>query len=90
MKKKPVIHPSNLPSRSPVHTGLFWYLCLEYFNAPSWMYGVMGTVWVFSLINFIYNQFAEEKIDLLNSSPISQVRKTFREKLQEKIRAEQD
>jgi len=49
-------------------------------------------VWVFLLINFIYNQFVENKMDVLGDadSVRMSIKKSYKNKLEEKVRAEQD
>lgn len=59
-----VINRRNLPSRLPVTSTIAWYLFLEHFNTPGWIYGVvftiLGIIWVVSAF-FIY---LEEPVDI--------------------------
>lgn len=54
----------------PTQTHWFWkaltaYLTLEHFNAPGWMYGVVGCIFVLSLIGLVYT-WCKEKETYIN------------------------
>lgn len=44
---------------------LLWYLALEYFNAPAWLYGVAGTFVVLLTIAFFYRISTETGVDVV-------------------------
>jgi hypothetical protein len=64
MAKKYVIHSKNLPTKLPVWQTLTTWLALERGNAPEWLWGAAGllflTVWAVS----IYGLIKEERIDV--------------------------
>lgn len=43
MSKKYFIKHSNLPPRFPLVGTVFWWMFLDYINAPGWVFGVVGT-----------------------------------------------
>ena len=83
MKARKVISSKNLGTYSPIHKGLLWYLCLDYFNAPQWLYGVAGVLFVMLLINWIYGIYVNEKVDIFNNDACKPVHKSkFQERLE--------
>lgn len=66
MKVRKVLSRKNLPTKLPLMSSVTCLLALQYWNAPQWLYGVMGSlyaiVWIFS----IYNILSEKQTDLLN------------------------
>jgi|LauGreDrversion4_2_1035121.scaffolds.fasta_scaffold13039_6 hypothetical protein len=64
MSKKYVISRNLLPIKSPV--GAMWLTALTMytFNAPSWLWGVWGTLSLILIIAFIVERRNEEEIDI--------------------------
>jgi hypothetical protein len=44
MKQDTIIAIKHLPLRNPVGTLLLWWLALDHFQAPNWLYGVAFTI----------------------------------------------
>jgi hypothetical protein len=84
MKKRKVIKGSNLQKRSPIFSGMALFLFLERFNAPEWLYGVFGLLFVVWFVAWIYDMGATEDVDIFNDEEITI--KTFKERLNEKTR----
>ena len=42
--KRKVIHPSQLPTRFPVTLTAIFFLIMWEFQAPGWVWGVIGTI----------------------------------------------
>ena len=59
-----VIKQKNLPARLPVVTTLLSILCLDYWNAQGWVWGViltaLGLVWIAAFIGLI----KQEEVDI--------------------------
>lgn len=68
MKKKKVIRVENLPTRLPLLPTLLIAIALDYFNAPQWLWGVVGfgafLVWTICIIEMVY----QEKIDIFDKN----------------------
>ena len=68
MRKKPkFIKANNMPPRMSILWPIVWWLVLERFNAPGWVFGVM-----FTMIGLIYaveawRMFAGEAVDLVGN-----------------------
>lgn len=67
MKKLKSIDRKNLPAKAPLITTIMCALCLEVWNGPEWLYGVLGAFCLFIWIAFFYALVNEEYVDLLNS-----------------------
>lgn len=44
MKTRKVIHAKNLSMRSPLVATVAFWLALDYWHAPGWGWGVVGTI----------------------------------------------
>lgn len=66
MKDKKVISRKNLPSRLPIPSTLLYILCLYYFQAPEWLWGIMSTLLGIMWVVAIYEKASEEKTDIFN------------------------
>lgn len=84
------ISRKNLPARLPiVHTALA-ILLLDYYDAPQWLYGVIGCILVMLWIAAIYTKSKEKEVDLFEESktqypPVynTKTKSKFQEKLEE-------
>ena len=65
------IKASNLPMQPPLIGTLVWYLVLDRFDAPGWLWGVMGTLLAVLWIAFFVGLFMNEYVDVLNSKDAS-------------------
>lgn len=68
MKRIKVVNNKNLPSRIPVTGGFMWFLMLERLNAPTWLFGVIGTLYFLLLITSIVGKFMEDQTDIFHES----------------------
>jgi hypothetical protein len=66
MKKNRVIKRENLPLKISIWNPLTCFLALERFNAPGWLYGALGVLFLFADIAAIYRILTETEVDLLN------------------------
>lgn len=64
MKKRKVITNSNLSFKFPLSTALVIWFILKELNAPSFMFGVFGTIFFLIGLLCIYDWWNTENIDL--------------------------
>lgn len=64
---KRVIANNNLPTRLPLWSTATWFLLMERFNAPQWLWGSLGFFFLLAWGAAIYGVVTEEKVDLLKS-----------------------
>lgn len=64
MPKRRVIKRSQLPSSLGIGSWIVYGLLLDRLNAPSWLWGVVGTIAVIALIGNGYYLMIEEEIEL--------------------------
>ena len=89
MKKRNVIKSSNLRARSPILVGLVFYLSLDKWNAPEWLYGALGLLVLIWLITYIKDLADTTEIDLFADDKDINKKKSFQEKLIKKIKDEE-
>jgi hypothetical protein len=65
MKMKRCLKRDNLPPSVPLTTGLVWWLALERFGAPSWLYGVLFTFLGLAAAVEVARVILCEEVDLL-------------------------
>ena len=63
MKKRKVLSRKHLPLRLPIISALVYFLALEHFKAPEWLYGAIGLFVVVQTIAVIHSMATEEEID---------------------------
>jgi hypothetical protein len=72
MKHLRVIPGENLPTRLPVHVTVLYGLLLDRFDAVGWVWGAVGTAFVFVWAIAIYGICHEESTKLAElEQPIS-------------------
>jgi hypothetical protein len=59
-----VISSKNLPARLPLWTTILMWLVLERLNAPGWVWGVVGTIFVVLWIGAITLMIKQESVDI--------------------------
>lgn len=64
MKERKTIATKNLPTRIPLLSFVVIYLLLDKFNAPGYVYGIVGTLAVIILIALIYGMCTEQEVDI--------------------------
>lgn len=84
MKKRKVI--KNTPSRLPVIASLVAYLCLDKWNAPEWLWGVMGVIFAVIWILAVVDIWNCERIDIFETKDEPPVKMTFKERIEEKAK----
>jgi hypothetical protein len=52
------IHVKYLPPRLPVQSTALWWLVLDHFQAPGWLWGGMGAMFIVVWIGSIYSLLA--------------------------------
>lgn len=67
MKTPKYIKASNLPPRLSIVWPLVWWLILERFNAPGWVYGALYTVIAVVFIAECIRLWTGESVDLLDN-----------------------
>lgn len=86
-----VISRTNLPVKMPVMNTVITVLAFDYWNAPQWLWGIMGVVclgvWIYVLVRFKI----EKAIDIINKSdtPVADPKNTGLMGRLEKMREEQ-
>lgn len=64
MKAKKVVAYENLPARLPIWVSATAWLLLDRFKPPGWVWGVVGTIFVFMWIISIVELTREERVKL--------------------------
>jgi hypothetical protein len=67
MKAKKVLKSNNLPSRLPIFPTLSTGIALDYWNAPQWLWGALGFLFLIAWIAAIYQIATQESVDLLKN-----------------------
>lgn len=67
MKKRNVISNKNLFPESPVISALVFYLCFTKWNAPEWLYGVVGLMYFLWLVSWIIDLFSIKGVDIFDN-----------------------
>ena len=65
MKAPRFIKQSNLPPRLNLLTPVLWFLVLERFGAPGWLYGVVYTVMFVAYAAGAIVLFTGQSVDVL-------------------------
>ena len=53
-KDKFFIKAANLPPRLPLMATAFWWMFLDYINAPGWAFGAIGVMLLALWVAFFY------------------------------------
>ena len=61
---KKVISNKNLKARSPLMSILVLYLCFDKWNAPEWVYGAVGLLFLIYIIIWIMDMFNTKEVDI--------------------------
>ena len=64
MSRTKVIAGKNLPIRLPITLSILLWLLLDRLGAPSWVWGVVGTLLAIVWIVAIYAVFTQESVEL--------------------------
>lgn len=60
---KTVIDPKRKAAMFPLLDTLFLYVSLDHLNPPGWVWGVIGTVWLFILCGCFYGMLTQQYRD---------------------------
>ena len=63
-KNRKVISRNNLSFPNPTWVGVVVFLLLDRFNAPQWVFGALGLLWVILLAIWVNDWFNSDKIDI--------------------------
>lgn len=76
MKRPKVIKRNQLPTHLPVVGTMTWFLFLDHFHAPEWVWAVWGTIWTIGLAICIWVVCIQKQTELkeLTSSSESDVK----------------
>ncbi len=66
MKKK-YLKSNNLPPRVSILWPIVWWLVLERFNAPMWLFGAMGVLILISYVGEVYRLWTGTAVDILGN-----------------------
>lgn len=64
--KKTYIKTSNLPPRLPVMAAAFWFMFIQYYHLPQWVYGIWATLFGIIFIAELYRLITEDGVDVTN------------------------
>lgn len=64
MKQTKVIANKNLPARAPLWASMVAWLMLDRFDAPGWVFGVVGCLFVLLWLAYICTWFTHESTEL--------------------------
>jgi hypothetical protein len=65
MKKRKVLDRKRLPARLPLFQSIVCWLALKHWNAPEWLYGVLGVVFLIYWIASIYAFYTQKEVDFV-------------------------
>lgn len=74
MKAKKVLSGSNLPAKLPLWSSLTTAIALDYWNAPEWLWGCLGLLFLLAWIAWIIGIATQEKVDLFEEVVDKQVK----------------
>jgi hypothetical protein len=69
MKHPKVIKLNQLPAKLPVVATIAWFLFLERFHAPQWLWGIAGFLAVLFWGACIYAMCVQEQVQLKELTP---------------------
>lgn len=61
-----VIKHENLPTRFPFFPTLTWILAMDRWDAPQWLWGVTGLLFVMAWFGAIYRHVMSDYVDILS------------------------
>jgi len=64
MKTNKVLKSNNLPSRLPFFPTVITIIALDYWNAPQWLWGMLGVLFLLWWITSIINIATQKEVDL--------------------------
>lgn len=70
MKPKKVIKSVDLPSKLPVFPTLTTILALDYWNAPQWLWGALGFLFIIAWVAAIIRIITDVEVDIFEKDDI--------------------
>lgn len=64
MKHPKVIKLNQLPAKPPIVASIAWFLLLDRFHAPGWLWGAMGLLFAIFWGGTIYAMCVQDPIEL--------------------------
>ena len=83
MKKNKVILRKNLPAKLPVLSSIVAAIAIDYWNAPEWVIGSVGLLFLIIWIASIASLFTETGVNIFTE--VSENMKGFKEKLRDRM-----
>lgn len=91
MKTKYVISKNNIPRKLPVFAALTSYLALEHFNAPEWLYGAVGFLFLLIFIGAIHGIVVQEEVEIFPATEEEKKEESgFSARLRKAMKAQED
>ena len=69
MKKRKVLKLGNLQTKPPIWSTITAAMALDYWNAPQWIYGAVGLIFIIGWASCIYHMITEEVVDIFDKDP---------------------
>ena len=66
LKERKVFKEHDLPTRFPLWEPITCWLALDHWNAPQWLYGSMGLIFLILWLIAIKNFSNQESVEFLN------------------------
>lgn len=63
-EKRKVLSYKSLPARSPLFSSIVLWMMLDYYKAPGWVWGVVGTCVILWAAAWLIEVFSADHIDL--------------------------
>lgn len=64
MKKQKRIKLDELPVIIPLTRIIVWQMVMDFYNMPSWVYGVVYTLWILMVIGATFQVWNTESISI--------------------------
>lgn len=64
MKKKKIIAYTNFKTKNPLWETAITVMMLDYWEAPQWLWGVVGCLWFLLWVLWIVGFWTEEEVDV--------------------------
>ena len=67
MTKKTCIKQENMPKKLPIMTTAFWWMFLDYTEAPEWLFGAFAVLLVIAWIAAIHKIVTYDQKDVFET-----------------------
>lgn len=72
-EKKFKIDRKNLPTRLPIYNTLIIVIALDYWSAPDWLWGVLGTLVLIAWVSVLISFFKDDYVDIFHEHSVNGV-----------------